>query len=60
MTASGLSLIFDGKEQEKENLRGEKYVYNQFESSEDCTCVNREFFCLARDKNPSVCTFYIL
>ena len=44
MTASGLSLIFDGKEQEKENLRGEKYVYNQFESTEDCTCVNREFF----------------
>ena len=36
------------------------FRFNQFESREDCTCANNEFIYLARDKNPSVCTFYIL
>ena len=38
---------------------GLPFRFNQFESIADCTCANNDFF-LARYKNPSVCTFYIL
>ena len=36
------------------------FQFNQFESTEDCRCVNREFILFVQDKNPSICTFYIL
>ena len=45
---------------ENNNEERVPFQFNLFESMEDCTCVNQELFFLARDKNPSVCTVYIL
>ena len=36
------------------------FQFNHFESKEDSTCVNHKFIFLGQDKNPFVCTFYIL